>query len=125
MSAANAKLAIIGGTGLTSITGLTIIRKEMVNTPWGEPSGPVTHGRLFGKEVTFLARHGYAHTIPPHKVNYRANIWALKDIGVKRIVSVAAVGGTACLSRADHRLHLRPRPHLFRRWAGQRGARGL
>jgi 5'-deoxy-5'-methylthioadenosine phosphorylase len=93
MSAADSKLAIIGGTGLTSITGLEIIRKEMVNTPWGEPSGPMTHGRLFGKEVTFLARHGYAHTIPPHKVNYRANIWALKEIGVKRIVSVAAVGG--------------------------------
>lgn len=93
MSAADSKLAIIGGTGLTSITGLEIIRKEMVNTPWGEPSGPVTHGRLFGREITFLARHGYGHTIPPHKVNYRANIWALKEIDVKRIVSVAAVGG--------------------------------
>jgi len=93
MSVADSKLAIIGGTGLTSINGLEIIRKQMVNTPWGEPSGPVTHGRLFGKEVSFLARHGYAHNIPPHKVNYRANIWALKEIGVKRIVSVAAVGG--------------------------------
>ena len=93
MSVADSKLAIIGGTGLTSINGLEIIRKQMVNTPCGEPSGPVTHGRLFGKEVSFLARHGYAHNIPPHKVNYRANIWALKEIGVKRIVSVAAVGG--------------------------------
>ncbi|MDX1513930.1 MAG: S-methyl-5'-thioinosine phosphorylase, partial [Gammaproteobacteria bacterium] len=58
-----------------------------------EPSGPVTHGTLFGKKVAFLPRHGYGHTIPPHKVNYRANIWALKDIGARRIVAVAAVGG--------------------------------
>lgn len=86
-------LAIIGGTGLTSIKDLKITRREMVHTPWGEPSGPVTHGLLFGKEVAFLARHGYAHTIPPHKVNYRANIWALKQIGAKRIVAVGAVGG--------------------------------
>ena len=87
------KLAIIGGTGLTSIKDLQIIRREMVHTPWGEPSGPLTHGILFGKEVAFLARHGYAHNIPPHKVNYRANVWALKQIGADRIVAVAAVGG--------------------------------
>ncbi len=89
----NSKLAIIGGTGLTSIKDLQIIRREMVHTPWGEPSGPLTHGILFGKEVAFLARHGYAHNIPPHKVNYRANVWALKQIGAGRIVAVAAVGG--------------------------------
>jgi len=86
-------LAIIGGTGLTSLTGLEITRKEVVHTPFGEPSGPLTHGVLSGKEVIFLARHGYGHNIPPHRINYRANLWALKEIGVRRVVAVAAVGG--------------------------------
>lgn len=86
-------IAIIGGTGLTSLDNLEIVRREVVYTPYGEPSGPVTHGRLGGKDIVFLARHGYGHTIPPHKVNYRANIWALRSIGVERIVAVAAVGG--------------------------------
>lgn len=86
-------LAIIGGTGLTSLDGLKITRREVVHTPYGEPSGPITHGELHGKEVMFLARHGYGHTIPPHRVNYRANLWALKHLGVERVVAVAAVGG--------------------------------
>ena len=93
MPETSSKLAIIGGTGLTSIKDLQIIRREMVHTPWGEPSGPLTHGILYGKEVVFLPRHGYGHTIPPHKVNYRANVWALNQIGAGRIVAVAAVGG--------------------------------
>lgn len=88
-----AELAIIGGTGLTTLKSLGIVRREMVQTPFGEPSGPLTFGKLCGKDVVFLARHGYGHTIPPHKVNYRANIWALKSIGVERIVAIAAVGG--------------------------------
>ncbi|MBI5451738.1 MAG: S-methyl-5'-thioinosine phosphorylase [Gammaproteobacteria bacterium] len=88
-----ADLAIIGGTGLTSLKGLEIIRKEVVHTPYGEPSGPLVHGLLAGKEVIFLPRHGAAHTIPPHRINYRANIWALKLMEVKRVVAVAAVGG--------------------------------
>jgi len=86
-------IAIIGGTGLTSIKSLEITRREMVRTPYGEPSGPLTHGMLCGQSVVFLARHGHGHTIPPHDVNYRANIWALKSIGVKNILAVAAVGG--------------------------------
>jgi 5'-methylthioinosine phosphorylase len=86
-------LAIIGGTGLTSLESLKISRREMVSTPFGEPSGPLTHGELCGKHLVFLARHGYAHTIPPHKVNYRANLWALKHIGVDQVIAVAAVGG--------------------------------
>ena len=86
-------LAIIGGTGLTALEGLAITRREMVHTPWGEPSGPVTHGTLNGCGVAFLARHGYRHTIPPHQVNYRANVWALREVGVTAIVAVAAVGG--------------------------------
>lgn len=87
------ELAIIGGTGLTSLSGLEITRREMVYTPYGEPSGPFTHGRFAGRDVVFLARHGYAHTIPPHRVNYRANIWALHRIGVHRVLAIAAVGG--------------------------------
>ena len=86
-------LAIIGGTGLTSLETLEITRREMVSTPYGEPSGPLTHGNLCGKEIVFLARHGHGHTIPPHSVNYRANLWALKHIGVTRVIAVAAVGG--------------------------------
>lgn len=87
------ELAIIGGTGLTRLSSLEIIRREVVHTPYGEPSGPITHGLLFGHEVAFIARHGATHNIPPHRVNYRANLWALRHIGVARIVAVAAVGG--------------------------------
>lgn len=89
----SSELGIIGGTGLTTIKNLEIISREIVQTPYGEPSGPLTHGELGGKEVLFLPRHGYGHTIPPHKINYRANMWALEDAGVKRILAVAAVGG--------------------------------
>ncbi len=86
-------IAIIGGTGLTRLAGLEIARREVVFTPYGEPSGPLTHGELAGRKAVFLARHGYGHTIAPHKVNYRANLWALKSIGVKRVIAVASVGG--------------------------------
>lgn len=88
-----AELAIIGGTGLTKLKTLEIQRREVMHTPYGEPSGPLTHGVLGGREVIFLARHGYGHTIPPHEVNYRANIWALKQAGVEHVIAVAAVGG--------------------------------
>lgn len=86
-------LAIIGGTGLGSLKNLEITRHQVVNTPYGEPSGPLTFGTLGGCDVVFFARHGYAHRIPPHEINYRANLWALKEVGVSEIVSVAAVGG--------------------------------
>lgn len=85
-------IAIIGGTGLTKLEAIDIVRKEVVHTPFGEASGPVTHGILAGKKVAFIARHGYGHTIPPHKVNYRANIWALKEVGANSVLAVAAVG---------------------------------
>jgi purine nucleoside phosphorylase len=85
-------IAIIGGTGLTRLAGLEIARREVVYTPYGEPSGPLTHGVLAGRKAVFVARHGYGHTIAPHKVNYRANLWALKSIGVERVVAVASVG---------------------------------
>ena len=87
------KLAIIGGTGLTSIQDLNITKKEVVQSPFGAPSGILQTGELFGNEVLFLPRHGPSHTIPPHKVNYRANLWVLKQAGVDTIIAVNAVGG--------------------------------
>ena len=87
------KIAIIGGTGLTSIKGFEETKKEVVSTPFGKTSSPLIQGNLFGKNVCFLARHGTNHTIPPHKINYRANIWSLKNAGIEKIISVNAVGG--------------------------------
>jgi len=87
------ELAIIGGTGLTKLDALKINDREIVHTPFGEPSGPLTHGHLFGREIMFLPRHGYGHTIPPHKINFRANLWALQEAGAKYVLAVAAVGG--------------------------------
>lgn len=86
-------LGIIGGTGLTRLANLEITHRKVARTPYGEPSGALTFGRICDQEVIFLARHGYGHTIPPHLVNYRANLWALKEHGVDRVVSVATVGG--------------------------------
>jgi len=86
-------LAIIGGTGLTQLANLELTRRQLVRTPYGEASGPITFGKLNGRDVMFLARHGYGHTIPPHAVNYQANIWALKSEGASKVVSVASVGG--------------------------------
>lgn len=87
------KLAIIGGTGLSHLDTLNIIKREVVQTPYGEPSAPLVHGEIDGREVLFLPRHGYGHVIPPHKINYRANIWALNEAGADYVLSVAAVGG--------------------------------
>ena len=86
-------LAIIGGSGLTALKGLKITRQQMQQTPYGELSGPLTFGTLNNKEVVFLPRHGNPHIIPPHKVNYRANIWALRENGINNIIAVNAVGG--------------------------------
>jgi 5'-methylthioinosine phosphorylase len=88
-----AELAIIGGTGLTTLDGFEILRREVAYTPYGEPSGFLTHGKLAGREIVFLPRHGYGYTIPAHLVNYRANIWALKSIGICRVLAIASVGG--------------------------------
>ena len=84
---------ILGGSGLTSFAELEIDRREVVRTPWGEPSGPVTIGRIDNVPVAFLPRHGHGHTIPPHAINYRANIHALKSIGAEGVIAVASVGG--------------------------------
>ena len=86
-------IAIIGGTGLYSLENVEITRRETVATPYGEPSSPLSYGVLSGHEVVFLARHGDEHTIAPHKINYRANMWALKNAGVEKIIAIAAVGG--------------------------------
>ncbi len=85
-------LGIIGGTGLTQLSNLELTHRQVVRTPFGDPSGALTFGKLNRREVVFLARHGYGHTIPPHEVNYRANIWALHSEGAGPIVSVASVG---------------------------------
>ena len=85
--------AIIGGTGLTWLPEFEETHREKLITPWGEPSADIIHGKLFGAEIVFLARHGEKHTIPPHRINYRANIQALKESGVISIIAAAAVGG--------------------------------
>ena len=86
-------LAIIGGSGLTKLANLEVGRRKVARTPYGDPSGAVTFGRIGTNEILFLARHGYGHTIAPHEVNYRANLWALKHSGADAVVSVASVGG--------------------------------
>jgi len=86
-------LAVIGGTGLADLENLEITHREVVHTPYGEPSGPITHGVLAGHHVIFVPRHGAAYSIPPHKVNYRANLWALRHLGAGQILAVNAVGG--------------------------------
>ncbi len=85
-------LAIIGGSGLSQLANLHVTQRKVARTPYGEPSGPLTFGRISKCDVIFLARHGYGHTIAPHEVNYRANLWALKDAGAVAVVSVASVG---------------------------------
>lgn len=88
-------IAIIGGSGLTQLANLEITARRIVRTPYGEPSGPLTFGRIAGTDVAFLARHGYGHTLAPHEINYRANLWALQSVGVERVIAVATVGGIA------------------------------
>jgi 5'-methylthioinosine phosphorylase len=85
--------AIIGGSGLTRLEGLDIRQSLAVDTPYGAPSAEVQIGEYASKEVLFLARHGHPHRIPPHRVNYRANLWALKQAGAEAILAVNAVGG--------------------------------
>lgn len=91
-------IAIIGGSGLTELDGLKITDTKDVDTPYGRPSAAAIIGEIYGKEVVFLPRHGVNHAIPPHKINYRANIWALKSLGIREIVAVAAVGSITGLS---------------------------
>ncbi|MCM8799367.1 MAG: S-methyl-5'-thioadenosine phosphorylase [Candidatus Omnitrophica bacterium] len=86
------KIGIIGGSGLYNIEGLKDVRKVSVSTPFGKPSDKLIIGKLEGKEVVFLPRHGVGHRISPSQINYRANIYAFKKLGVERIISVSACG---------------------------------
>lgn len=86
-------IAIVGGTGLTELDGLSIRESRTVETRYGPPSAALEFGRFGEQEVVFLARHGKGHRLPPHQINYRANITALKSVGVTGIIAVNAVGG--------------------------------
>jgi 5'-methylthioadenosine phosphorylase len=85
-------IGIVGGTGLYAMHGLGSLRAQEVQTPFGAPSGPLMLGALAGREVAFLARHGAGHRLLPAEINYRANIWALKSVGVRTLIAVSAVG---------------------------------
>src|SRR6202451_828561 len=87
-----AEIGIIGGSGLYAMNGLTKTREVTVKTPFGEPSDAIVLGMLEGKRVAFLARHGHGHRILPSEINFRANVYAMKLLGVQRIISVSAVG---------------------------------
>ncbi|MFH0932911.1 MAG: S-methyl-5'-thioadenosine phosphorylase [Nitrospirota bacterium] len=87
------KIGVVGGSGLYNIPGLTITDYKKISTPFGDPSDTYMIGEFSGREVVFLPRHGLKHHIPPHKINYRANIWGFKELGVERIISISAVGG--------------------------------
>lgn len=87
------ELAIIGGSGLTELDGLKIIEQQNLTTPYGDPSASFITGHLADQQVIFLARHGTPHAIAPHMINYRANLWGLKHLGVDKVIAVAAVGG--------------------------------
>ncbi len=86
-------LALIGGTGLYRFPGLADVERHAVDTPYGHPSDSIVLGRVGERRLAFLARHGESHTIPPHRVNYRANVWALHHLGARRVIGVNAVGG--------------------------------
>src|SRR6202008_4036935 len=87
-----AEIGIIGGSGLYAMPGLTSVREQRVETPFGDPSDAFVLGELEGRKVAFLARHGRGHRLLPSELNFRANIFAMKMLGVERILSVSAVG---------------------------------
>lgn len=86
-------LAVIGGTGVYKLADLQDVQAYDIDTRFGAPSGPVRVGLLGGQRVAFLARHGEGHSVPPHKINYRANLQALKDLGATRVLALNTVGG--------------------------------
>ncbi len=88
----NSPIGVIGGSGLYSIAGFSSSREESLETPWGKPSDSYILGELQGRPVAFLARHGRGHRFSPSEINYRANIWGMKMLGVERILSLSAVG---------------------------------
>ena len=86
------KIGVIGGSGLYEIKGFVLKKRKTVSTPFGKPSAQYLLGEIDNTEVVFLPRHGKHHNIPPHEINYRANIWGFKKLGVERILSISAVG---------------------------------
>lgn len=89
-------LAILGGSGFARMPELTASHEELWDTPYGTPSAPLVFGTLGDVSVVFLPRHGKGHTLAPHRINYRANLWVLKMLGCSRLVGLAAVGGIGC-----------------------------
>lgn len=85
-----AQIGIFGGSGFYSF--LDDVEEVKVDTPYGEPSAPISLGTIEGRRVAFLPRHGHGHTLPPHMINYRANAWALKELGVSRVIGPCAAG---------------------------------
>jgi 5'-deoxy-5'-methylthioadenosine phosphorylase len=90
-----ASVAVIGGTGMNQWPGLEVHKQLRMDTPYGAPSAPLLLGKVYGIEALFLARHGEGHKIPPHAINYRANLWALQQAGAHSVVAIAAVGAIA------------------------------
>ena len=86
------RIGVIGGSGLYAMEGLEVEQERVVETPWGAPSDPYVIGRIDGRPVAFLARHGRGHRFLPTEVNYRANIYGFKKLGVEFLISVSAVG---------------------------------
>ena len=86
-------IAIIGGSGLSKLPEVKINDEIIIDTPWGKPSAPITIGEINKTNIIFLPRHGNDHAIPPHKINYRANIWAQNKINTSKIIRVNTVGG--------------------------------
>jgi 5'-methylthioadenosine phosphorylase len=92
-------LGIIGGSGLYELQGIKVLEELDIDTPFGKPSSPLLLGEIQGKRVVFLARHGREHSYPPHLIPYRANLWAFREVGVKRVLAVSAVGSINKLFR--------------------------
>jgi len=112
----NAKIGIIGGSGLYSMPGFEAQDEVALETPWGKPSDPYVVGTLGGKQVAFLARHGRGHRYMPSELNFRANIWGFRMLGVERIVSLSAVGS---LKEEHHPMHFVIPDQFFDRTAGR------
>jgi 5'-methylthioinosine phosphorylase len=89
----SAAIAVVGGTGVDELEGLEVVSSHLPETPFGEPSRPIQEGRLGDATVYFLQRHGSPGAIPPHRINYRANLWGLHALGVRQVVAINAVGG--------------------------------
>lgn len=96
------RIAIIGGSGLSSLTAMQVYDSEWPGTPYGEPNAPLVHTRLAGEMVIFFARHGEGGTFAPHRVNYRANLTALKQVGIEKVIAVNVVGGITDTMQTGH-----------------------